>query len=121
MNWLIAYPWQFFEDELPEGFEETVASVLLRLPVNEPVPFEPFADQIIQKMGWVWREQEGDHVRRNILALIERTVVKPLKDFGILTTHREKHASLYMEIQRLVSFSVTDFGQTLLKEIGKIS
>ncbi len=118
-DWLNAYSWDIFGGALPEGFNTTVANLLLAQPANEPVPFEPFADQIIQMVRWVWPEREGDHTRKIIWAAIEHIVIGPLEDFGILTTRREKDSSLMIDIQKLVSFSITNFGQALLKTIGE--
>jgi hypothetical protein len=41
VNWIIAYSYDIFGDELPDQFAPKVASLLRALPVDEPKLFDP--------------------------------------------------------------------------------
>jgi hypothetical protein len=120
VNWLIAYSWDIFGGALPEHFNKTVASLLFDLPVDKVTPFEPFANQIIQKDGWTWPKQEHENTWMIIRAAIEHMVIGPLENFGVLTTQHEKDPSRQLDIQMLVSFTKTSFGHALLETVSKV-
>lgn len=120
VNWLIAYSWDIFGGALPEHFRNTVAAPPLALPVNEPMEFEPFADRVIKTVGWTWPEKEHDNTRMIIRAAIEHMVIRPLENFGVLTTQREKEPVRLFDIQVLKSFTKTRFGHLLLETVQNV-
>jgi hypothetical protein len=119
-NWIIAMHYDIFGGVLPEQFNGTVASILLEVPIDEPTPFAVFVERIIQKVGWTWREQEMDNTRRLLQISIERMVIGPLENFGVLTSHYEKDANNLLDMKVLISFTITSFGHALLEKIQEI-
>jgi hypothetical protein len=119
-NWLIAYHYDIFGGVLPEHLGRTTASLLLKLPADVQQPYEPFADQLIQAVGWTWQKQEPDNTRKILYSAIESMVINPLEQFGILKTDREKDQEQLWAISVLKSFTITPFGQALLKEIETV-
>lgn len=120
VNWLVACSWDIFDGALPEHFNKTVASLLLDLKVNETTAFEPFADQIIHKVGWIWPKQEHENTQMIVRAAIEQVVIDPLESFGILATQRVKDPNRLIDTQVLVSFTKTSFGHTLLETVREV-
>jgi hypothetical protein len=53
-NWLIAYPFEGMGERLPYDFTLTTLDRLIGLPVEKPIPFEDFADRLIQATGLKW-------------------------------------------------------------------
>jgi hypothetical protein len=98
----------------------TTASLLLKLPADVQQPNEPFADQLIQAVGWTWQKREPDNTRKILYSAIESMVIDPLERFGILKMHREKDQEQLWAISVLKSFAITPFGQALLKEIETV-
>ncbi|NIO12178.1 MAG: hypothetical protein GTO40_30815, partial [Deltaproteobacteria bacterium] len=62
-NWLIAYPFEGIGDRLPYDFNLDVLYLLLALPVKKPVPFEDFADRLIQATSLKWNAPNMTHAR----------------------------------------------------------
>jgi len=118
VNWLIAYADDIFGDELPIRFSKTVETQLRALPVDEPQLCEPFADRVIQAMGWTWPEQESDNTRSILTAAIQYMVIDPLEHFGILSTQREKNNRRLIDTSLLVSFTLTKFGLAMLESMS---
>jgi hypothetical protein len=79
--------------------------------------FEQFADRMIEDSRMVWAIQDQDSARRILRSIIERTVINPLVDFGILTTEYEPYKTLGVEFRELSTFQITPFGKGLLEAI----
>jgi hypothetical protein len=61
---------------------------------------------------------ENQDIARSILRrIVERTVINPLVDFGILQTEYVPHKTLGAEIRELFTFRITPFGKGLLEAI----
>jgi len=114
VNWLIAFPWAYGDGELPARFTGLARQHLLALPVGERVSFEPFADQLIQKAPLVWRIEDQDSARNILRSLVEKVVVGPLQDFGVLTTEYGPDPVLGPGYQTLTALRLTPFGRSLL-------
>lgn len=67
----------------------------------------------------VWPIQDQESVQRILRKFIERTVIEPLRDFGILQAEYEPHKILGAEFRVLSSFRVTSFGRGLLEAINE--
>jgi hypothetical protein len=86
--------------------------------LGEPASFERFADRMIEDSRMVWPIQDQDNARRILRSIIERTVINPLVDFGILQTEYEPHKTLGAEFRELATFRITPFGKGLLEAIN---
>jgi hypothetical protein len=116
-NWTIASPFDFEDGYMPVGFSRLALKQLLDLPLGEPASFERFADRMIEDSRMVWPIQNQDNARRILHSIIERVVINPLVDFGILLTGYEAHKTLGAEFRELSTFRITPFGKGLLEAI----
>ena len=117
-NWAIASPYDFEDGYMPPGFSSLALKNLLDLPLGEPESFERFADRMIEDSRMVWPIQDQDNAHRILRSIVERTVINPLVDFGILQTEYEPHKTLGAEFRELSTFRVTPFGKGLLEAIN---
>ncbi len=117
-NWVIAAPYGFEDGYMPSGFSRLALKHLLELPPGEPASYERFADRLIEDSRMVWPTENQDNARRILRSIIERTVINPLADFGILKTEYEPHKTLGAEFRELSSFQITPFGKGLLEAIN---
>jgi len=117
-NWVIAAPYGFEDGYMPSGFSRLALKHLLELPPGEPASYERFADRLIEDSRMVWPTENQDNARRILRSIIERTVINPLADFGILKTEYEPHKTLGAEFRELSTFQITPFGRGLLEAIN---
>lgn len=116
-NWAIAAPYSFEDGYMPPGFSRLVLKRLLELPLEEPVSFKRFADRLIEDSRMVWAIQDQESARHILRSIVERTVIKPLVDFGILQTEYQPHKTLGTDFPQLSTFQITPFGKGLLEAI----
>ena len=116
-NWAIAVPYLDDED-LPYDYSSLALEQLLELSGGKPITFKRFADQLIKKSGMQWDSPNKDNARRTLHSIIERTLVDPLADFGILEKEYVPHEILGEEFQQLSSFQITPFGKGFFKAIN---
>jgi hypothetical protein len=117
-NWAIASRYDFEDGYMPPGFSRLALKHLLELPLGEPASFERFADRMIEESRMVWPIENQDSARRILRSIIERVVINPLVDFGILQTEYEPHKTLGAEFRELSTFRITPFGKGLLEAIN---
>jgi hypothetical protein len=117
-NWAITSPFDFEDGYMPSGFSQLALKHLLDLLSGEPASFERFADRMIEDSRMVWPIQDQDSARRILRSIVERTVVNPLLDFGILQIDYEPHKILGSEFRELPTFRITPFGKGLLEAIN---
>lgn len=115
-NWAIAVPYLDDED-LPYDYSSLALEQLMELSLGKPITLERFADQMIKKSGMQWDSPNKDNARRTLHSIIERTLVGPLADFGVLQKEYVPHEILGEEFQQLSSFQITPFGRGLLEAI----
>jgi hypothetical protein len=116
-NWAIASPFGFEDGNMPPGFSQLALKHLLELPMGEPSSFERFADRMIEDSRMVWQTQNQDNARRVLRSIVERMVIHPLVDFGILQTETEPHKTLGADFPQLSTFKITPLGRGLLEAI----
>jgi len=114
-NWAMASPYEFRDDSVPASFREFTLDHLLDLPVESRMLFEPFADRLIEDIGLVWPIEDQDHARYFLRAIVEKIVVDPLTDFGILIPEHGPHKTLGARYKELLAFQVTPMGRGLLE------
>jgi len=117
VNWLVAYPFEGMGEELPAGFEGTVLTHLRVLTVGTRIPFEEFADRIIEETGLTWAvhfEAERLYLRSSI----ERMVIDLLASFGAVTCEYREVPLGLGTISELAAFKVTLLGGVLLAAVA---
>ncbi len=119
VNWAIASPWSYGAGQMPAGFTSVTLKRLLALPAGEQTSFEPFADRLIADGPLVWLIQDQDSARSILHGIVERVVVGPLRDFGVLAAEYGSDRILGPRYQELSAFRLTAFGNRLLAAIGK--
>ena len=117
VNWAIASPVDIRGDYLAARYRELALNQLLDLRPGETTPIELFAGRLIEEVGLVWPSEDQDQARRVLQAVVERTVIKPLIDFGVLTVDYRPHKILGPEYPALSAFQVTPFGKSLLHSL----
>ena len=117
VNWLIAYPFVGMGESLPSDFEEITLAHLLSLPVNTPIPFEPYADKLIQETQLKWTAPDMEFARMALHGAIERMVISVLTDFGVVEPEYEDGPLGKGTPRELVAFRITSFGQGLLEAL----
>ena len=117
VNWLIAYPSEGMGEDLPPRFQDITLAYLLSLPVDEPIPFEPFADRLIQATGLTWAVADSRFARTLLHDAISRMIVDVLADFRALERGYQERPLGRIVRRDLVAFRVTPFGRGLLESL----
>jgi len=120
-NWLIAYPFGGMGTSLPPPFRRTTMAHLLSLPTDTPVPFEPFADRLIQETRLKWTAPDMTHARMLLHGAVERMVVCVMADFGLVEPEYQNKPLGEGTMRGLVAFRVTPFGRALLESFGRVA
>jgi hypothetical protein len=118
VNWLIAYPAGGMGEDLPPRFEEIALAHLLSLPVDERIPFEPFADKLIQATGLTWTAPDMTDARMLLHGAVARMVIAVLANFGVLEREYQDTPLGKGTTRELVAFRVTPFGGDLLETLA---
>ncbi len=113
-NWLIAYPPVGIGDYLPINFQIDILYLLLAMTADQFVPFDGFADQVIETTRLKWNAKEMSFARQMLHYAVERMVINVLVSFGILNCrYKEKWIGNY-QTSELDTFLVTEAGKRLL-------
>ena len=117
-NWLIAYPPIGLEERLPYYFANITFDLLLSLPVGRQVPYQDFADRLIETGGLKWGVQNMTTARNSLHTSIERMVINILEDFQAVEKHQKDTRAGNYKYKKLNAFTVTNLGRSLLKVLG---
>ena len=117
VNWLIAFPFTGMGESLPSRFSQITLAHLLPLPANKRIPFEPFADRLIQESGLKWTAPNMTHARMLLHSAIQRMVIGILADFEVVETEYQDKPLGSGTISQLVAFQITSFGKGLLESL----
>lgn len=118
VNWAIAFPVSGMGEGLPPGFEAITRSHLLSVPANKRIPYEPFADELIEETGMTWTSPDPTFHRSSLHAAIHRIVISVLADFRVLEPEYEVKPLAKGTTRELVAFQITSFGHGLLECLG---
>jgi len=94
---------------------------LLSLPTDTPVPFEPFADRLIQETRLKWTAPDMTHARMLLHGAVERMVVCVMADFGVVEPEYQNKPLGEGTMRGLVAFRVTPLGRALLESFGRVA
>jgi hypothetical protein len=119
-NWAIAFPYSYGDGFMPFGFSDHTLKHLLDLPGSDPAPFEPFADQMIADSRLVWPIQDQEIAHDILRGMIERVVVVPMVDFGVIQAEYGPHMTLGKQFRELSTIKVTPFGKSLLEGMRQL-
>ena len=117
VNWTIAFPVVGLGEDLPPRFREITLTHLLSLPVGTPVPFESFADRLIQETGLTWTAPDMTGVRILLHGAIRRMVIDVLISFESVEREVEDRPLGAGTISELATFQITPFGRGLLESV----
>jgi len=101
-------------ESLPPRFTEITLAHLLSLPVNTRIPFEPFADKLIQETRLTWTAPNMTYARVSLHGAVQRMVIGILADFGMVEREYQDKPLGKGTTRELVAFRVTPFGKGLL-------
>jgi hypothetical protein len=116
-NWLIAYPFEGMGESLPPRFEEITLAHLLSLPVDARIPFEPFADRLIQETRLKWTAPNMTYARMFLHGAVRRMAIEIPADFGAVEPEYQDKPLGRGTIQELAAFQITPFGKGLLASL----
>jgi hypothetical protein len=117
VNWLIAFPFAGMGESLPPRFTKITLAHLLPLPANTHIPFEPFADRLIQKTRLKWAAPDITHARMLLHGAIQRMVIGILVNFEVVETEYQDKPLGRGTVHELVAFQITPFGKGLLESL----
>jgi len=118
VNWLIAYPFEGIGEDLPPRFEETALVQLLALTVDTRIPFESFADRLIQETRLQWTAPDTTYARMLLHGAVQRMVIDVLAHFETLEREYQDKPLGRGTTQELVAFRITRFGKGLLESLA---
>jgi hypothetical protein len=118
VNWLIAYPFGGMGESLPPRFEEITLAHLLSLSVDTRIPFESFADRLIQETRLTWTAPDMTYARMLLHGAVRRMVIEILAGFGAVEPEYQDKPLGRGTTRELVAFRVTPFGRGLLEALG---
>jgi hypothetical protein len=116
VDWLVAYPFEGMGEWLPESLEMTTLTQLRLIRTATEIPFDEFADELIDKTGMTWTAPDTTHAREFLHTRIRRMVIDILEDFGAVTCTYHDHPLVSM-LKELDSFEITLLGAALLDSL----
>lgn len=117
VNWIIAYPFVGLGKTLPLGFSSKVLHHLKRLAVDERIPFEEFADLVIETTGLKWTSVDPTFHRTALHGAVRRMVIGILEYFGAVEEQYRTKRLGKGTIEELAAFRITPFGRALLDSL----
>ncbi|MCL4562988.1 MAG: hypothetical protein M1281_20540 [Chloroflexi bacterium] len=116
VDWLCAYPFSGMGETLPANFKKVTLKQLLEIPPEIPMPFQPFADELIQETGLTWISAYSDFSTIALHSSIEAMVLHVLENFGILEVEYLSNGKTPSQLMP-VSFAVTKLGRDMLQTL----
>jgi hypothetical protein len=117
VDWLIAFPFAGMGESLPPRFKKITLAHLLSLPADKRIPFEPFADKLIQEAQLKWTAPDMTHAQMLLHGAIQRMVIGILADFEVVEPDYQDKPLGRGTFQELVAFQITPFGKGLLESL----
>lgn len=117
-NWLVAYPVGGLGETLPRDFRVITLAHLREQPVGEFMPFEPFADDLIEKTGLTWTAQNMSAAQMLLHSAVQRIVIDVSATFGIVEKKMRDEPLGKGTIKKLVAFKITPLGHSLLESVA---
>ena len=112
LTWWTQVNWGIATSYAPEDFPPT--HIRRTILLEHSLPFDAFADQVIQAARLSWPHGDGSHERSILHGLIELTVAEPLSNFGILELEHGPRRASGLDFRDLQALSLTALGKSLL-------
>ena len=116
-DWRIAFPVSGLSGGLPRDFSKIILKRLLELPVGKSISYEPFADQLIKETRFTWPSIDQTFVNDTMRSAIERMVISPLVQFGVMKSEYGLKDIGGSKFSKLSSIRLTPFGKGLLETL----
>ncbi len=116
-DWRIAFPVSGLSGGLPSDFNKITLKSLRKLPVGESIFYEPFADQLIKETRFTWPSIDQTFVNSTMRSAIERMVILPLVEFGIIESEYGMKDIGGSKFSKLSKICLTLFGKGLLETL----
>jgi hypothetical protein len=117
-NWLIAYPFEGMGEQLPHDFTLFTLDHLLELSADHLVPFNDFADRLIQATGLKWEASNMKRAQNHLRQGIARMVISVLEDFGVAEWEEDDSAKEKHRILPRNAFIISNLGRSLLQTVA---
>jgi hypothetical protein len=114
-DWRIAFPVSGLSEGLPSDFNKITLKRLRELPVGKSVSYEPFADQLIKETRFTWPSIDQTFVNITMHSAIERMVILPLVEFGVIESEKGMKDIGGSKFSKLSKICLTSFGKGLLE------
>jgi len=116
-DWRIAFPVSGLAQGLPKDFNKIILKRLLELPVGKSISYEPFADQLIKETRFTWPSVDQTHVNDTLRSAINRMVISPLVQFGVMESEYGMKDVGGSKFSKLSEIRLTSFGKGLLETL----
>jgi hypothetical protein len=116
-DWRIAFPVSGLSGGLPSDFNKITLKRLLELPVGKLISYEPFADQLIKETHFTWPSLDQTFVNNTMRSAIERMVILPLVQFGVMESEYGMKDIGDSKFSKLSAIRLTPFGKGLLETL----
>ena len=113
-DWRIAFSVSGLDRGLPKGFDSISLKHLLELPVGKSIFYEPFADKLIKETHFTWPSADQSFVNNTMRSAIERMVIMPLVQFGVMESEYAMKDIGGSKFSKLFVIRLTSLGKGLL-------
>lgn len=120
VDWAMASPYEVRDGTFSDHFVKLTLDHLLEMPQETRVLFEPFADRLIEEVGLVWPIEDQEMAIHILHSIIDRVVIDPLSDLGVLIPEHGLVEGLGPRYKQLLAFQITPMGRGLLKVMKMI-
>lgn len=114
-DWRIAFPVSGLSEGLPSDFNKITLKRLRELPVGKSTSYESFADQLIKETRFTWPSVDQTFVNNTMRSAIERMVILPLIEFGIIESEYGMKDIGGSKFSKLSKICLTSFGKGVLE------
>jgi hypothetical protein len=121
VNWLVAYPVGGMGDALPSSFERITLAHLRSNPAGAYIPFEAFADGLIESTELTWTAPDSSYDTMLLRGSIARIVIRVLVAFGAAERQYREEPLGKGTMSVLDTFEITPFGKALLDAVAIVT
>ena len=120
VNWLVAYQVVGMGERTPPSFQAITMESLLKQPVGRQVDYDTFANQLIQRTGYLWSKPDLEIADDLMRGGIRNIVIHILLRFeSVELKVREKKIG-QSTFEQLDTFCITPFGMGLLQAVDRV-
>ncbi len=116
-DWRVAFPVSGLDRGLPSDFNKITLKRLLELPTGKSTSYKSFADQLIKETRFTWPSLDQTFVNDTMRSAIERMVISPLVQFGVMESEYGMEDIGGSKFSKLSKIRLTPFGKGLLETL----